>query len=91
MRHSKIHHYFKTVTTADSVNVKKPNPLIFEYALNLANTDAGKSVMIGDSYEADIIGACNVGMDTIFFRDHNKAIKQKFKQVDTLMQLKQYL
>ncbi len=91
MKYSKIDHYFKTVTTADSANVKKPNPVIFEYALNLAKTDAGKSIMIGDSYEADIIGATNVGMDTIYFRDYNTALEQQIKQVDTLMALKKYL
>lgn len=91
MKHSKIDHYFKTVTTADSAGVKKPNPIIFEYALNSAKVEADKSVMIGDSYEADIIGASNVGMDTIYFRDFNTALAPEIKQIDRLIELKKYL
>lgn len=64
---SNIDSYFKTVTNSERVGVKKPNPKIFLYALDLANTLPKKSVMIGDNLEADIQGAKAVGMNTIFF------------------------
>ena len=68
---SKIHHYFKTVTNSEMVGVKKPNPKIFNYALEYAKANVNTSIMIGDSYEADILGAKDVGMDVVFF-DLNK-------------------
>ena len=91
MSHSKIDHYFKTITNSEIAGVKKPNPLIFDFALDLANTNAGKSVMIGDSYEADILGAINIGMDVVFFDVNNKTVDNSIRQIDNLIQLKKYL
>lgn len=91
MSHSKIDHYFKTITNSEIAGVKKPNPKIFNFALNLANTSANKSVMIGDSYEADILGAKNMGMDVVFFDLDNKTVESGIKQIDNLIQLKKYL
>jgi putative hydrolase of the HAD superfamily len=69
---SKIDSYFNTVTNSERVGVKKPNPKIFYYALDSANTLPEKSVMIGDNLEADIQGAKAVGMNTIFFSQFDK-------------------
>ncbi|WP_298495238.1 YjjG family noncanonical pyrimidine nucleotidase [uncultured Algibacter sp.] len=91
MSHSKIDHYFKTITNSEIAGVKKPNPIIFNYALNLANTNASKSVMIGDSYEADILGAKNMGMDVVFFDLNNKTVDNSITQIDNLIQLKNFL
>lgn len=91
MSHSKIDMYFKTITNSEIAGVKKPNPKIFDFALNLANTTANKSVMIGDSYEADVLGAKNIGMDVVFFDTYNMAVDNNIKQIDNLIQLKKYL
>lgn len=91
MSYSKIEHYFKTITNSENAGVKKPNPKIFNYALNLANTTANKSVMIGDSYEADILGAKNMGMDVVYFDVYNTTTDSNIIQIDNLIQLKKYL
>ena len=91
MSYSKIEHYFKTITNSENAGVKKPNPKIFNYALNLANTSANKSVMIGDSYEADILGAKNMGMDVVYFDIYNTTTDSNIIQIDNLIQLKKYL
>jgi putative hydrolase of the HAD superfamily len=49
------------------VGVNKPDKAIFEHALKLAGADKQSSLMIGDSIEADIMGALNFGMDAIYF------------------------
>ncbi|MCF7569553.1 YjjG family noncanonical pyrimidine nucleotidase [Sabulilitoribacter arenilitoris] len=86
-----INHYFKTVTNSETVGVKKPNPKIFKYALKVANVKVDQSVMIGDSYEADILGALNVGMDAIYFGSYSNVLAGKLKQVNNLIHLKKYL
>ena len=91
MTNSNIVHYFETVTNSENAGVKKPNPIIFNYALNLANTRANTSVMIGDSYEADIIGAINIGMDVIHFDVNQTSINRDVIQIDNLIHIKQYL
>ena len=88
---SNIEHYFKTVTNSEHVGVKKPNPIIFNYAIEVARTNVKQSIMIGDNYEADILGAHNIGMDTIFFNISNHSNEHKIKQINNLIQLKTYL
>ena len=85
MEKSNIHHYFKTVTNSEMVGVKKPNPKIFNYAIEAANTKVNQSIMIGDNYEADILGAHNIGMDTIFFNISKKNSYNHNKQIDNLI------
>ncbi|WP_282149150.1 YjjG family noncanonical pyrimidine nucleotidase [Algibacter lectus] len=91
MAKSNILHYFNTVTNSEMVGVKKPNPKIFNYALDLANTKPETSIMIGDSFEADILGAKNIGMDVIFFDINNITLDDDTKQVDNLLSLRHYL
>lgn len=88
---SKISHYFDTVTNSEMVGVKKPNPEIFNFAVNLAKTSVDKSIMIGDNYEADVLGALNMGMESIFFDVKNTTVDRKVKQIDNLLHLKKFL
>ncbi len=88
---SKIDHFFDEVITSESVHVKKPNPKIFFHALKKANAYTYESVMIGDNLEADIYGAKNIGIQTIYcnFIDNNKPINTI--TVNKLEDIKQYL
>ncbi|MBT8394609.1 MAG: YjjG family noncanonical pyrimidine nucleotidase [Bacteroidia bacterium] len=88
---SKIDHYFDTVTNSEMVGVKKPNPKIFNHALEAAKANAEESVMVGDNYEADILGALNFGLDAICFNYHNEKLDNHIKSVNHLMELKKYL
>jgi FMN phosphatase YigB (HAD superfamily) len=73
------------------VGFHKPHPQIFHYAVEQANTAIPHSVMIGDSIDADIRGAQNVGMDAIYFNP-NKAdipadVRQSIRTLDELQRL----
>lgn len=70
LKRSKIDHFFTTLTSSESAGAKKPDSRIFEFALKNANAKVETSLMIGDTYEADIIGARNMGMHTILFNYH---------------------
>lgn len=63
--------YFQNVIISEVVGVNKPDPLIFQHAVDLAGTTKEESVMIGDSIEADIRGALGFGMDAIYFNPAN--------------------
>jgi putative hydrolase of the HAD superfamily len=88
---SNIDKYFKTVTNSEQVGVKKPNPKIFNYAIEIAKTKVSQSIMIGDNLEADILGAKDIGMDTIFFNVRNETSHAEIKEIDNLITLKMYL
>lgn len=64
---SGIRKYIDTVTSADDVNVRKPNPRIFEYSLSQANANKPESILVGDDWIADVRGAQNFGIKVIFF------------------------
>lgn len=84
--------YFQTITSADSVGLRKPRPEIFEYSLKLAGASKEESILIGDDWIADVVGAQNFGMDVIFF-DVFKENRQEegLKVIQHLLQIKEYL
>ena len=91
LNNANIEKYFDTVTNSEMVGVKKPNPKIFNHALNKAGANKENSIMIGDNYEADILGALNFGIDAICFNYHNEHLEKDINYVDDLLQLKKYL
>jgi putative hydrolase of the HAD superfamily len=68
LRNSNLEHYFTHVVLSEAAKALKPDKRIFEYALQLNNANAAETIMIGDSYEADIVGARNAGIDQIYFK-----------------------
>ncbi|MGJ8761437.1 MULTISPECIES: YjjG family noncanonical pyrimidine nucleotidase [unclassified Polaribacter] len=89
---SNIYHYFDKIITSESVGVKKPNPKVFTYALEVANAHKDNSIMIGDNIEADIEGALSVGMQAIHCNFYNVSHnKSNLVSVSSLLEIKQYL
>ncbi len=91
IKNSNLSPFFNHIITSEKVGVKKPNPKIFKYALDLAKAKSNESIMIGDNFEADILGAKNVGMHTIFCEFNGEIATEKVLSVTKLMQLKKYL
>lgn len=91
LKNSGIKKYFSTITTSEEVGLKKPHPVIFEIALKKAFTTPQKSIMIGDSLEADIVGAQNAGMKTLFFNYRKEILVENFFVITDLSEIKNYL
>lgn len=88
---SGIKKYVTTITTSEEVGVKKPNPKIFFKALDKAKTKPQNSIMIGDSFEADIQGAKKIGMKTLYFNDKNITFDDEINQIYSLKEIYDYL
>jgi putative hydrolase of the HAD superfamily len=84
---SNLKPFFKTILTAEEAGVKKPDPAIFKIALDRAGARPSNSLMIGDSYEADILGARNMGMQTIYFDPLGLNANKEGVRVDELPQI----
>ncbi len=69
MKSNDLNKYFKTVTTSEEAGSKKPSIKIFQFALAKADADPATSLMIGDDYDVDILGAKNVGLDQMLYID----------------------
>ncbi|HQW85159.1 MAG TPA: YjjG family noncanonical pyrimidine nucleotidase [Ferruginibacter sp.] len=71
LNNSGLSGYFKEVITSEGSNSLKPKKEIFDFALNKAKASLTESIMIGDNPDADIQGAINAGMDTVFVNHIN--------------------
>lgn len=91
LKNANIAHYFTTVTNSEMAGVKKPNPKIFEFALQLAKAEKETSLMVGDSLEADMEGAKNIGLDALFFNETKIDVEHDFPQIFHLSELKNIL
>jgi len=88
MSNAQLNGYFDVVVTSGSTGYKKPSPQIFEYALNQAKAQVSESIMIGDSLEADIVGAQNLALDHIFYNPTQKVHQKEVqKEVQSLQDL----
>lgn len=66
LKSSNLEKYFEEVVTSEASGSLKPKPEIFQYALQAAKAEKPSSIMIGDNQDADIAGANNVGIDTVW-------------------------
>ena len=64
--HSGLAECFAHTIISEEVGINKPQPEIFQIALEKNNVTADEAIMIGDSYSSDIQGAKNAGIDQIW-------------------------
>ncbi len=88
---SGIKNYFETITSADEINIRKPQPEIFQYALEKSDAKKENSVIIGDDWIADVEGGLSFGIEAIFldvFNDNYEA--EQVLVIKKLEELKNY-
>jgi len=71
LNNSGLDEFFTHVITSEASNSLKPKKEIFEYAMDKAKASLPQSIMIGDNLDADIQGAINAGMDSVFVNHIN--------------------
>lgn len=91
LQSSGILKYFSTITTSEDVGVQKPNKDIFEAALEAARAKKEESIMIGDNFEADFMGAVKFGMQAILYNYYNEDFSSEYHQVKTMAELSDFL
>ncbi len=75
------------LVVSGEVGVSKPDPLIFHTALNRLRVTADETVMVGDSWIADIEGARGAGIRAIWFNPSGSAPPSARAQVEQLQSL----
>jgi len=91
LRNSNISGYFDQVIDSEMAGVKKPDPIIFHLALERTRVLPQNALMIGDSLEADILGARAVGFHTIHFNAHKDPLHDHGEIIEDLREIKFYL
>jgi FMN phosphatase YigB (HAD superfamily) len=80
---------FDTVTFTQEVGAQKPDPRVFHFALRRAGQEPAKSIHVGDSWEADYLGARNVGMSAVWLNRTGKLAPGPCREIRTLRDLEQ--
>jgi FMN phosphatase YigB (HAD superfamily) len=62
--------YFEFILSSAACGIRKPDPHIFQLALEHFRVPPEKTVMVGDTLEADILGANQLGIYSIWIPRH---------------------
>jgi putative hydrolase of the HAD superfamily len=68
---------FDTIVVSEAVGLRKPEKAIFELACELLETDVSNAIFVGDSPNADIEGANNAGMYSVYIPSLRKPSCEK--------------
>ena len=82
-----IDKYFDVILVSEWEGMKKPDPRLFNKALEKLNVSANESIFIGDHPENDVKAAKNVGMKGIWKKDFQCDHVDADYIVDDLMEL----
>ena len=89
---SNLKKYFTCIIDSETVGVKKPHSKIFQYAYNISKaTNKSQCLMIGDNYEADVMGAIKYGFKAIHLNSNNETLHGDSIIIKNLISLKEIL
>ncbi len=84
--------YFDRVFISELIGVQKPDVYFFEYAVRSLNASKNECLVIGDSFEADILGARNFGLDHVYYNvNYEKHDGEVMYEIHSLKELKNIL
>ena len=67
LRCCELDRYVDLLVVSEEAGISKPDPRIFEIALDRLRGRPQEAVMIGDSWDADVVGALAAGIRAIWF------------------------
>jgi HAD superfamily hydrolase (TIGR01662 family) len=90
-----IRPFFDYISTSAAAGVRKPHPQIYQLAFSAMGVQPERTVMVGDTLAADILGSKNLGMHNVWItrRVNRNAIQAHFepikpdRTIDTLSEL----
>ena len=76
MKSSGLINYFDKVITSESCGYLKPDRRIFHYAISCVNARKREVLMVGDDPLADMQGAAEYGIDSVYFNTEGEQLTQ---------------
>ncbi len=71
IENSGLRPFFDKIILSEDAGINKPHADFFTYALKNTNARRKESIMIGDSWDADIVGAYNSKIAQIWYNPHD--------------------
>ncbi len=98
LRNTDMGKYFTHIIISEEVGVAKPDPRIFQVAIEANRNEipqlaASDVIMIGDHYNVDITGAAQAGIDQIYFcpeKTENRSLPATY-HIHNLLEIQQIL
>jgi putative hydrolase of the HAD superfamily len=93
LKSSGLHPFFNKVFTSEEVKTPKPGREIFEHAIKSVNAKKTNSLMIGDDWDVDILGAAKFGIDAVYIGNDtysyagNRNVVYSFESVNKLQSI----
>ncbi|MDH6312831.1 putative hydrolase of the HAD superfamily [Parabacteroides sp. PFB2-10] len=80
--------YIERMILSEDAGIQKPHKAIFDFALRNTNSRRQESLMIGDSWEADIVGAHHARIDQLWLNPQGLS-PDEFQPTFTVSSLKE--
>lgn len=94
LRQTQLDCYFDQVITSDEIQAHKPAAKAFVEALNRTGAHRKNSLMIGDNWQADVLGARDAGIDQVYYNVTRRPLPGRFRptlEIAELLDLREYL
>lgn len=88
MRSAGLLPYIDFVVLSEDAGANKPNRQIFDYAFEMTGSRPSETIMIGDNWAADIEGAQNAHIPSIWFNPLGKIKPQESKFLRPIYEIK---
>ena len=79
--------YFDHIIISGAFGKGKPDPSIFEHALETAGVTKEEALMVGDNLMTDILGSSKVGIQSVWINRENKPANEEVKPTYTIENL----
>lgn len=88
--YSNLKPFFEHIIISEEHGFNKPDIKIFDLAQQLTNAQNHECVMIGDNYDADILGALNAQWKAIYLSENEiNNLDENYTQINRLIYLKE--
>ena len=77
---------FDEIIIADEVGMAKPDPRLFAHVCERLGAPPSASVMVGDRFDRDVVGAQGAGLQSIWFNVRNEPIPAGAAPPDAIVQ-----
>lgn len=86
LENSNLRRFFNRIFISEEIKAPKPSREIFMHALKSSNARKRESLMIGDSWEVDIIGAMDFGINQVHYAPHLKTTEFSVEEAKKISQ-----
>ncbi|HET9416438.1 MAG TPA: HAD family hydrolase [Candidatus Limnocylindria bacterium] len=87
LRHTGLRDLFDALIVSEAAGISKPDPEIFRLALRAAGVSAGDSLMLGDSWANDVLGALGAGISAAWLDRRGTGVPDRAVPVIVLSSL----